>query len=475
MSNGKRYAVVIGVSRYDDDQIANLPYAKNDALRVAQALVAAGEFKKDQVYLLANDVPTPHPDLQCSDPTRGEIFKKLHYVADNAGPGDLILVFFAGHGVEVSKSPYLLSCDTMMDVLKETGVNVVEMNDVLEKSKATTVLRIFDSCRSPFGDTRTAMGGMTRGFEDALMHVGSGWASLSSCSSGEVAHESGELNHGIFSYYLCEGLEGKAANEDGDVTWDRLVDYVRICVDNWCDQQSQKQTPHLETKLSGRVDLARMKRATPSATPSIDNPFDALVLAIDRHLAETPRDARSLTFTDPKELESVSRITEATIKNLAESFQHRAVLLIVTERKPLRQLSSRSWNQLIQDTNVHNLHPEFTGDTSAEVLRFVSAEVIIPQTELTIAVVRFSFFYWLWYRHVCVVDQLQSGFSPSPRETKGFFTFKPKAAVDGLKVDATLREIFKRCSSDIVSWSGQLKEYVNSRMDPLRKIGDIIE
>jgi len=476
MSNGKRYAVIIGVSKYEDDGFPALPYAKNDAIRVARALVTVGGFKKEQVYLLVNDVSAPTTDFQYFAPTRSNVLEKLKIVADDASQDDLVLVFFAGHGVEASKNPYLLSCDTKMNVLAHTGVRVVEdMNDILGKSSAKTILRIFDSCRSPFGGTRTVMECMTKGFEDALMYHGSGWASFSSCSSGEVSYESSELEQGVFSYYVCEGLEGKAANENGVVTFDSLVNYVRISVDNWCGEQGRKQTPHMKQDLSGVVPLTVTKRAAPSATPSIDNPFDALQLAIDRHLAGTPPDARNLTFTDPQELESVAQTAQARIRELAESFQNPRVSLSLSERKSLRHLDAHAWNQLLASVGSRKLRQEFPNNTSAMRLEFTSTEVVIPNTSLVVALVRFSFFYWVWYYHVCIKDPFQDAFSPSPLSTSGFFTFKPKAAVDGRKLDAALRELFKRCSSDIVSWSGQLKEYVNSRIDPLRKLGDIIE
>lgn len=363
----------------------------------------------------------------------------------------------------------------MMDVLSHTGVKVADMNDILGQSKAKTILRIFDACRSSFGDTRTVMGRMTKGFEDALMLSGSGWASLSSCSSGEVAHESGELNHGIFSYYLCEGLEGKAANDEGTVTFDRLVDYVRTSVGIWCDQQSQKQTPHLQSDLSGVVVLSVAKKSVPIDSSAIDNPFDALQIAIERHLAQTPRDARSLTFTDQQELETVSQTAQSTIRMLADSFHHPALTLSVSERKRLDRLDNPSWHEFHKDIIASKLIQEFTNDTSAVTIIFNSSEVVIPCTKVTVAVVRFSFFYWIWYNHVCMKDQLQNRFTPSPPQAKGFFTLKPKAAIDDRKLDMTLRELFKRCSNDLVSWSEQLKEYVNGRIAPLRDVGTIIE
>jgi hypothetical protein len=474
MNNGKRYAVVIGVSQYLDEQIYNLPCAKNDALRVAQALITSGEFKKDQVYLLANGVTTTPADLTCIDPTRLNVIEKLQYVAKAACPEDLILVFFAGHGVEVSKNPYLMSCDTKMDMLVHSAVKVSDMNDILGSSKAKTILRIFDACRTSFGDTRTVMGQMTKGFEDALMHSGSGWASFSSCSSGEFAHESGELNHGIFTYYLCEGLEGKAANDEGIVTFDRLVDYVRMSVGNWCDQQTQIQTPHLRSDLSGVVVMAISKKSAPVEATMVDNPFDALSIAIDRHLALTSQESRNLTFTNPQELETVASDLNASIRTLAESFRHPALSLSISGRMSLDQLDGNSWNYFVQDLGENKLNKEYA-NTSAVMLEFKSAEVVIPQTKVIVAVVQFSFFYWIWYNHTCIIGRLQDRYAPKPPSTKGFFTFKPKTASDNRKIDATLRELFKRCSNDLVLWSAQLKDYVNSRMDPLRKLGTIIE
>jgi hypothetical protein len=121
------------------------------------------------------------------------------------------------------------------------------------------------------------------------------------------------------------------------------------------------------------------------------------------------------------------------------------------------------------------LRQEFSSNTSAVIIEFNSSEVVIPRTRVTVAVVRFSFFYWVWYHHECVKDQLQNRFKPSPPTTKGYFTFKPRAASDERKLDMTIHELFKRCSNDLLSWSDQLKAFVDGRLDPLRKVGTIIE
>jgi hypothetical protein len=467
----KRYAVIVGVSDYNtDDQIAKIPYAKNDAIRLHQDLIKYGGFKKEQSYLLVNDVGRD----DVISPTRGNLFKQIQYVCDSASDDDMIFFFFAGHGIEISKNPYLLTSDTMMDVLQQTAVKITELNELMEKSKAKCIIRIFDSCRSPFAETRGIVERMTMGLQDAMMKIGCGWASFSSCSSGEVAHESGELNHGIFTYYLCEGIEGKASNEKGEVTFERLVDYVKTSVGNWSDQQSQKQTPHLQSDLSGTLVLSSVIQRTQPIPSEITNPLDVLKYSVEQHLAKTTKETRNLSVTTENEMKEVSNLTLQCLNNILKGFSHPALTIEISEAKQL-QYFGLSWVLFNNDVNRNKLGEEFKGETTSINISFSSPEVVLPRTTLCVTVVRFSIFYWIWYSHLCNKEQLSGAFKPVPEMTKGFFTLKPKAARDGRKIENVIKELLKRSSEDILKWAEQLKVYVESRIKPLGELGDIIE
>lgn len=208
MANGSRYAIIVGVSEYEDE-ISPLPNARNDAIRLRSILQEKAGFSPDRVYLLTNGVDDA-TDGRNDLPTRANILQKVQYVCSAIGPDDLVLLYFAGHGAEISKTPYLLASDTKMDVLHHTAVNVNDINKMLEGSKPKCVLRIFDACRAPFAEGRSTLGRMTPGFEEAVLKCASGWASFSACASGEVAHDYGEVRQGVFTFYLCEGLAGKA-------------------------------------------------------------------------------------------------------------------------------------------------------------------------------------------------------------------------------------------------------------------------
>src|SRR5690242_17734087 len=54
-TKSKRYALIIGVDKYDSPKITSLKGATNDAKALAKALVDYAGFPQDQVVVLTND------------------------------------------------------------------------------------------------------------------------------------------------------------------------------------------------------------------------------------------------------------------------------------------------------------------------------------------------------------------------------------------------------------------------------------
>jgi len=46
------------------------------------------------------------------------------------------------------------------------------------------------------------------------------------CSRGQQSFESDKVRHGVFTYFLLEGLNGRARDESGEVSWLDLATYV---------------------------------------------------------------------------------------------------------------------------------------------------------------------------------------------------------------------------------------------------------
>jgi formylglycine-generating enzyme required for sulfatase activity len=87
-----------------------------------------------------------------------------------------------------------------------------------------------------------------------------GTVALFSCSQGEISHESLKQKRGFLFHHVIEGLSGKAANQQGEVTWNQLVAYVTndlplaVLDENGPDVH---QTPESFGSLRGKMVLAR--------------------------------------------------------------------------------------------------------------------------------------------------------------------------------------------------------------------------
>src|SRR5882672_7338401 len=92
-AKAKRWALVIGVDKYDDGNIGALVGAGNDAKALATVLTEMAGFPSDQVILLTSD------QAQSRRPTRINILTYLSNVSGLVPKDGLLLVSFAGHGI----------------------------------------------------------------------------------------------------------------------------------------------------------------------------------------------------------------------------------------------------------------------------------------------------------------------------------------------------------------------------------------
>jgi hypothetical protein len=104
----KRWALIIGVDRYRDSQINSLSGAANDAHMLRDALVRYAAFPADQVILLATDQPEER------QPTRINILTFLSNLASLVPKDGLLLVSFAGHGIDRGGQAYLIPSDARL-------------------------------------------------------------------------------------------------------------------------------------------------------------------------------------------------------------------------------------------------------------------------------------------------------------------------------------------------------------------------
>jgi hypothetical protein len=228
--NSKRYAIVIGVDQYADTQITTLGGASNDAKALADALVNYAGFPAEQVTLLASNQPAER------QPTRGNILRRLSNLAAVVPSDGLLLLSFAGHGMERGGQAFLLPSDAQVsndvELLEQTAINVTQVKDRIKKIGVTQVLLVLDACRNdPVGRANAdnpMTAAYTRGFNfDLRNREVQAFATLYATEVGRRAYEYKEKRQGYFTWVLVEGLAGAAANEKGEVTLANLVKYLQ--------------------------------------------------------------------------------------------------------------------------------------------------------------------------------------------------------------------------------------------------------
>jgi len=259
---GNRWALIVGVNKYEDSEINSLRYAVNDAKALYEVLVHPdkGRFAAERVRLLTSD--TTDKRLR---PTKANILQALNeWLARDVEKEDTVLVFFSGHGYVHEDRKYLLPIDTDTFYVPAYAIDSREFIEGIDQLKAEKIITLLDSCHS---------GGVSRsgkGVGDVLpddfydeFEKAKGRVTLASCSGDEQSFEWAEKGHGVFTYYLLEALNG-AANKQRDqaVTFDEVAEYVQKNVTNWAKKyKNGKQNPrrHMDNsfgKIALTYDLA---------------------------------------------------------------------------------------------------------------------------------------------------------------------------------------------------------------------------
>lgn len=255
---GQRWAVVIGVSRYQNAHkgIPNLRYADRDARAFYEFLKTpqGGAFTDDHIMFLTDERAT-------YTNVREALFDFLRKPIKE----DLVIIFYAGHGVPQPGSPqnlFLLTHDSDPDRLASTAFPMWDLETSLTRFvQAERVLVFTDACHSAgVGSamaTRSAPSEnlINRYFQE-LERSGTGRAIFTASEAGELSQESQRWGggHGAFTHFLLEAMKGAAdANGDGVVTLGEAMDYVS---ENVRRQTQNAQHPATAGRFDRSIPLA---------------------------------------------------------------------------------------------------------------------------------------------------------------------------------------------------------------------------
>jgi tetratricopeptide (TPR) repeat protein len=328
-SEGRVFAIVAGVSKYQNGDIRPLRYAHEDARLFAEYLRSgrAGVTPDERITLLTDEQAT----------TAG-LRAAFASTAAQATAKDTVIVLLAMHGTVVeagkSRGAYLVTHDSDPENLAATALPMGEVQRYLREDlgKAGRVLAFIDACRSgAVGAIPPASQLKVNRALDALTMTDGELLLYAASRPGEVSFEGPQYGggHGAFTFFVLDAING-AADFDGDGRVDvkELLNFVSQKVPEATnDRQHPREGGTLanSVRLSdlskpgvavGTYDPARQTAASQGGTRSLDRvrvlalraPVDLNeALAAGRVLPDAPQSA----FTALRQLKLSRRMKPA--------------------------------------------------------------------------------------------------------------------------------------------------------------------
>ena len=238
----KLYLVTIGVDEYKNSKY-NLNYAVADADAFESSLSsgASGMFSK------VIELPVRNSDF-----SKQNIINALQRVSREANEQDLLVFYYAGHGVmsegtDRTAEFFLIPHDVTQlygkdQILYEKALSANELQEISKGINAQKQVFILDACQSAAAlDAVTGRGiSEEKAIAQLARSTGTFWITASGSEQFAVEFES--LGHGAFTYALLEGLSGLAdgTNPDQRITVRELNAYVESRVPELTEEHKGK-------------------------------------------------------------------------------------------------------------------------------------------------------------------------------------------------------------------------------------------
>lgn len=201
--SAKVYAVCVGVNKYIAHGQNQLHFAVSDA----QSMARFFKNNSDAVVVTVTD----------RQATRANVLRTANQVFSKAGPDDVVVFYFSGHGLPGAMCVHDTQTPATLLTYKDLG-------SVMKRSRARNKLIFSDTCHA--GSGRIAK---TNARPEDLN--GMNILLFLSSRGNEISRETSQ--GGLFTVCLLKGLEGAAdKNRDRAITARELFDYVSTRVAN---------------------------------------------------------------------------------------------------------------------------------------------------------------------------------------------------------------------------------------------------
>ncbi len=196
----KIYAIVIGVNKFEQDNVTQLKYSENDAKSIAKEIKKATKLNTEIMLFLGQNA------------TKEKIYKAITKIQKKAHLEDKVLFYISTHGKASKGQLYLVPYNNKK---LKNWIKFQELFSKIQSIAALEQIFIIDACES--GSASDIMSSVYDAKASVLAKQ-SGVHLLMATTKGTFAFESADKNihHGIFTNNILRALNAKNTDKNKD-------------------------------------------------------------------------------------------------------------------------------------------------------------------------------------------------------------------------------------------------------------------
>lgn len=235
-----RYALIVGISQYDTKGLAQLEKPTTDAEAVAQVLEQYGNFTEVKRLPSRINPETKKREMVNQSVTAKQLWQAIETLLKEQARNNDALIYFTGHGLKaegLSGKPrgYLATsdCQIKADIIKsegnkdesriievQDGIPFDDLNHLITQSDLSSLVVLLDCCHSGNLIERNLI---QQSFGISLEKD---YYLIAACRGYQEGKALKSEEHSIFTGALLRGLRAENASNNGEISCDRLYDYI---------------------------------------------------------------------------------------------------------------------------------------------------------------------------------------------------------------------------------------------------------
>jgi Caspase domain len=213
LSPTHRFAVLIGVSEFDDSRNPRLLGPSNDTQALRNALIQNANFLEENVLTITS-----------RSATRLNILQSINSLIKRAPEDSLIFVAYSGYGFAKDDQLYIVPYDGVASSLvDETAISLGLLDSIVSSRDSIRTVFVFDTS---FNHLESSPGSAPFGNNSLANNLSKTSARRAVYLPSDASYEDPGQRQGLFTQAVVNGIQGGAKDQNGDVTTAGLAAYL---------------------------------------------------------------------------------------------------------------------------------------------------------------------------------------------------------------------------------------------------------